>query len=247
MVAGQVLILGGTAEARQLANQLVQQGIAVTTSLAGRTAQPLPVAGRQRFGGFGGTEGLTAYLQETDFSVVVDATHPFAAAISQQAAIATQQTRIPRLMLVRPAWEAVTGDRWIRCPSIASAVNVLPQVAERVFLTIGRQEIQPFVSLTSLWYLMRFWDLPEAGTCLPPGDVVRDRPPFTLAQEKDYLTRYTLDTLVTKNSGGTTTYAKIQAARELGCQVLMIDRPALPSGTQVATIEAAAAWVNAHL
>ena len=239
-----ILILGGTTEARQVAEFLLESGFEVITSLAGRTQVTRRLPGQIRVGGFGGAVGLADYLAQAKIDVVLDATHPFAAQISQQAAIATDHYSIPRLMLVRPAWEPQLGDRWLPVVSWADAVDLLPQIAQRIFLTIGRQELGQFAALQSLWFLMRVLEPLEFGVLRPPGVVLCDRPPFSFDQECYYLHHYSIDTLVTKNSGGSATAAKLQAARAQAVQVVMIQRPPLPSGEQVATPAEALHWLT---
>lgn len=242
-----ILILGGTTESRQIAENLVESGFEVITSLAGRTQDAIRLPGQIRVGGFGGAVGLADYLAQAKIDVVLDATHPFAARISQQAAIATAYHSIPRLMVVRPGWEPQPDDRWLPVASWAEAVDLLPQIAQRIFLTIGRQELGQFAALQSLWFLMRVLEPLEPGVMRPPGVVVCDRPPFSLTQEGYYLHHYHIDTLVTKNSGGSATAAKLQAARAQAIQVVMIQRPPLPDGDQVATPAAALRWLTQQL
>lgn len=239
-----ILILGGTAPAFELAQVLTELGFTVVTSLAGRTQAPRTPAGAVRVGGFGGVEGLVSYLKQEAIAALIDATHPFAARISEQAAIACQMVSIPRLMLVVPAWEAQENDRWVSIPSLAQAAAILPSMAQRVFLTIGRQEVATFAPLRNLWFLMRLLEAAPEGERLPPGEIIYARPPFTVEQERHWMEHYQVDTLVSKNSGGTSTYAKIQAARELGLAVVMVERPALPEGDRASTVSEAVQWTK---
>jgi precorrin-6A/cobalt-precorrin-6A reductase len=239
-----VLILGGTAEATALATQAAQlEGFQIISSLAGRTQRPTFPIGAVRVGGFGGPSGLVDYLQANAIDLLVDATHPFAAQISHHAAAAAAVCQIPHLLLVRPAWEPEPNDRWIEVPSIAAAAEVLPELAQRVFLTIGRQELSAFAALP-LWFLMRMIDPPQPGTAVPPGLLLLERGPFDLAAEQHLLTHHQIDTIVSKNSGGPATYAKIVAARNLQIPVVMVQRSPLPPGDQVATISEAIAWLQ---
>ena len=243
-----VLILGGTGDAAQLAAQAVAlPGVEVITSLAGRVRQPMAPAGRMRLGGFGGAAGLVDYVREQHIDLLIDATHPFATHMSHHAATAAQACGLLHLMLVRPPWEPVSGDRWLAVESIAAAVTVLPGVARRVFLTIGRQELAAFAPLQDLWFLMRMIDPPGPDTPVPPGMVVLERGPFTLEDERQLLQTYAIEAIVSKNSGGDATYAKMIAARELGLPVVMIQRPPMPAGEQVADVEHAIAWLKQHL
>jgi len=239
-----VLILGGTAAALDLSEALVALNFTVITSLAGRTQQPRSPAGDLRIGSFGGVAGLVSYVQQERIDAVVDATHPFAAQMSEQAAIAAQTCAIPHLMLVRPAWEPEPGDRWLSVPTLQAAADNLPASAQRVFLTIGRREISTFAGKSDRWFLMRLLEPPPAETKLPPGTILYGRPPFTVEQERHWMQHYRIDTLVSKNSGGTATYAKIQAAQELGLPVVMVEQPPLPEGDRVATVPEAVQWVQ---
>ncbi len=243
-----VLILGGTGDAAELAAIVsVIPDIEVITSLAGRTLQPSAPLGRVRVGGFGGSTGLAAYLCEQRIDLLIDVTHPFAAQISWNAAIAATEVGIPHLMLVRPAWTKVAGDDWIEVESVEAAAKAIPVTAKRVFLTIGRQQLAPFAFLTEIWFLMRSIDPPAPDAATPNGKLLLDRGPFSLEQERQLLQYYQIDAIVSKNSGGDATYAKIIAARELGVKVVMVKRPPLPPGEQVADIDGALAWLMGRL
>jgi precorrin-6A/cobalt-precorrin-6A reductase len=150
-------------------------------------------------------------------------------------------------MLVRPPWEPVSGDRWLAVDSIAAAVTALPGIARRVLLTIGRQELAAFAPLQNLWFLMRMIDPPLPDTPVPPGTLILERGPFALEDERQLLQTYAIEAMVSKNSGGDATYAKIIAARELGLPVVMMQRPPMPAGEQVANVEHAVAWLKRHL
>lgn len=240
-----VLIIGGTQEAVQLAAQLAQlPGVEVISSLAGRTRQPVIPAGTMRVGGFGGVDGLRDYLREQRIRLLLDTTHPFAAQISWQAAEAAQDCGVPHLQLVRPAWEPTVDDRWIVVDTLGAAAVRLPGLATRVFLSIGRQELATFAHLSALWFLMRMIEPPLPEAPRPPGTILLERGPWTLEAERRVLQTYAIEAIVSKNSGGEATYAKIQAARELGVPVVLVQRPPLPPGEQVATVEQASLWVQ---
>lgn len=247
-----VLILGGTSEAIALASEIAKLEIAkssnleIMTSLAGRTQKPA-VSGRVRIGGFGGTAGLTDYLQSHRIHALIDATHPFAAQISWNAAAAAVAADIPHLMLVRPPWEKVAGDRWIEVVHNADAAATLPGLANRVFLTIGRQEIPAYAPLETLWFLMRMIDPPVADTPIPRGLLLLARGPFTLCDERSLLLKHEIEAIVSKNSGGEATYAKIIAARELGLPVVMVQRPLMPKVMQATTLSDTVRWILACL
>ncbi|MER3494182.1 MAG: cobalt-precorrin-6A reductase [Mastigocladus sp. ERB_26_2] len=239
-----LLILGGTGDAAELATKAsVIEQIEVITSLAGRTRNPQVPTGIVRFGGFGGEAGLAAYLREAKIDLLIDATHPFAAQISWNAATAAASCNIPYLMFIRPAWQRLPGDEWIEVDSVETAASVLPKFAKRVFLTIGRQQLAPFASLDSIWFLMRLIDPPALDALVPPGMILCDRGPFALDKERRLLIEHQIDTLVSKNSGGDATYAKIIAARELGLKVVMVKRPPTPPGEKVSNVESAMQWL----
>jgi precorrin-6A/cobalt-precorrin-6A reductase len=239
-LTGRVLILGGTTEARALAAACAEAGVGTVTSLAGRTSAPLAIAGAVRTGGFGGADGLAAYLREERFAAVVDATHPFAATMSAHAAAAAASAGVPLLVLRRPGWTEQPGDRWHRVPSVAAAAGLLPELGRRVFLTTGRQGIAAFAVLDECWFLARSVEPPE-----PPMprrlQVLLDRGPFDVAAERDLLRGHRIDVLVTKDSGGVP--AKLTAARDLGVPVIMVDRPPAGPGPVAATVEDALSWL----
>ncbi|WP_041832744.1 cobalt-precorrin-6A reductase [Actinoplanes sp. N902-109] len=235
-----VLLLGGTTEARALAER-----VPVLTSLAGRTSTPLLPPGEVRIGGFGGAEGLIGYLRDTRVTAIVDATHPFAATMTAHAATAAQATGVPLLVLRRPGWAEQPGDAWHRVGSLTSAAALLPTLAgagSRVFLTTGRQSIGAFAGLDGHWFLSRSVEPPS-----PPMparlEVILDRGPFTADAERALLRRHRIDLLVTKDSGGST--AKLDAARAESVPVLMVDRPPLPAGVPTAaTVAQAVDWLS---
>lgn len=247
-----LLLLGGTGEALRLARELEGNGrVHCISSLAGRTGNPVLPPGEVRIGGFGGVPGLTTYLMNESIELVLDATHPFAAQMARNAYDACMALGIPRAKLVRPPWSPAPGDRWTIMPSIsAAAVFLRFHPARRIFLTLGRQEIGPFVPLgqegarngAARWFLTRMIDPPGDGIVLPPGELVLGRGPFTPEDEKDLMQRHQIDMLVTKNSGGAA--GKIAAAAELHLPVLMIDRPPLPPGEVLDSVGAALAWIN---
>jgi precorrin-6A/cobalt-precorrin-6A reductase len=239
-----LLILGGTGDAMQLAAHAIDlPGLEVVTTLAGRTNHPQPVLGTVRIGGFGGEAGLVAYLQSEKIDFIIDATHPFAAQISWHVAGAATKVGIPRLLLVRPAWVRSIEDTWIEVERIEAAVQAIPASAERIFVTIGRQQLAPFATLTDKWCLMRSIDPPDPSIPLPPGKLLLDRGPFSLEGERQLLREYQIQAIVSKNSGGDATYAKIIAARELGLPVVMVQRPIVPEGEKVADVAGAVEWL----
>ncbi|MBN3925485.1 cobalt-precorrin-6A reductase, partial [Nostoc sp. NMS4] len=222
-----VLILGGTGDAAELAARVATiQGLEVITSLAGRTREPSVPLGDLRVGGFGGVAGLANYLRVMEIDLLIDATHPFANQISFNAADAATEVRVPRLMLIRPPWEKVSGDRWIEVDHVEAAATTLQNQSQRVFLTVGRQELAAFAHLEKIWFLMRMIDPPGDDALVPQGMILCDRGPFNLNNERQILIQNHIDTIVSKNSGGNATKPKIIAARELGVKVVMVNRPA---------------------
>ncbi|AKK05916.1 precorrin-6x reductase [Corynebacterium mustelae] len=226
------LILGGTAEGREVAKQLVVRGWHVTSSLAGRVDNPRLPVGEVRIGGFGGPAGLATWLIDNGVEVVIDATHPFAERISISAAEAARATGIPLLALHRPEWKPQARDKWIPVSSMAEAAQIAAREFHHIFLTIGRQQLTPFAADPHNLYVIRTVEPPH--TPLPARHrIIQSRGPFTVADEKKLMRGNQIDCLVTKNSGGAMTEAKLIAARELGIPVIMVQRPALPT---VATI-----------
>jgi precorrin-6A/cobalt-precorrin-6A reductase len=225
-----VLILGGTTEARRLAADLAARaGVRVTTSLAGRVARPAAVAGEVRTGGFGGAEGLAGWLRTHHVDALVDATHPFAETITAGAARAAAATGVPLVVLRRPGWRPGPGDRWYDVPSLAGAAEALPGLGRRVFLSTGRLGLAAFAHLTDLHFVVRSVEPPEPP--MPPHtEVVLARGPFTVADETELLRTHRIEVLVTKDSGGEATAAKLTAARELALPVVVVRRPPLPQG-----------------
>ena len=246
MTAKELLILGGTGEASALARAALARfgdALNVTTSLVGRTQRPGPLPGRVRTGGFGGAAGLAAYLAEHGVDRLIDATHPFAARISAAARLACEESRVPRLLLLRPPWRRQPQDRWIEVDDMSAAAELVGQIARQAFLTVGAGEIACFAAATGVRFLVRLVDPPRRPLPLQFYEVVVGRGPFTLAEERRRLERHAIDLLVCKASGGAATEAKILAARELGLPVIMVRRPPPEPGEAVETVEAAVAWL----
>ncbi len=229
-----VLILGGTAEARELADALVDFGHDVTTSLAGRTSDPMLPKGRLRMGKFGGVPGLTAYLHAAGIERLVDATHPYAGLISINAVAGAQAVGIPLIRLMRPAWQMQPGVTWLSVQSIAAAAAVLPSNAEAL-LTTGHAGLELFMARQDCHFTVRLIEPPEFE--LPSNaKLVLSRPPYSVEEELALQRREEITHLVTKNSGGAQTTAKLEAARILGVQVIMIDRPTYGPAREVASV-----------
>ncbi|MGY1728282.1 cobalt-precorrin-6A reductase [Geodermatophilus sp. SYSU D01062] len=242
-MTGQVLVLGGTGEARRLAAALVDRGVDVLSSLAGRVADPVLPEGGVRVGGFGGADGLADWLATHRPRAVVDATHPFAARITANAAAAARRRGVPLLRLQRPGWTPGPGDRWTYVDSLTDAAAAVRD-AGTVFLTTGRQGVGAFAALPGR-VLVRSVDPPDEP--LPAGAVLLlARGPFTVEEEVALMREHGVDVVVTKDSGGHMTEAKLVAARRLGLPVVLVRRPPLPPGVDVVTtVEEAVEWLNA--
>jgi precorrin-6A/cobalt-precorrin-6A reductase len=242
-----ILVLGGTTEARELAERLAgRPEFETIVSLAGRTEQPkaLPVA--TRIGGFGGVAGLTGYLADQKIDLLIDATHPFANQISAHATEAAKAVRVPIFALCRPGWVRQTNDRWVSVGSVAEAATALGETQRRVFLSIGRQEAYQFSAAPQHFYLVRSVDPVEPPLAVPHCRYILGTGPFIAEGEKGLFRSNRIDTLVSKNSGGTATYGKIEAARELGLTVIMIERQPSPDVRTVHNAESAVELID-HL
>lgn len=220
-----VLILGGTREAAELAANLVQDhpDWRIITSLAGRTKEPKPVAGEIRVGGFGGAEGLAAYLRAERVTRLIDATHPFAMQISQNAKQAAQRAGVRLEIRMRPPWRRRDGDNWIEVASVDQACDMLPSGA-RALLALGSQHIAPFAVRSDVHFLVRMVDPPRKPLPLPDHELVFGLPGATAQDEAKLLDAHAITHIVCRNSGGDGAYAKIEAARKLNLPVIMIDR-----------------------
>ncbi|MEL7212000.1 MAG: cobalt-precorrin-6A reductase [Pseudomonadota bacterium] len=238
-----LLLLSGTAEARDLAKLLAAEGLAAVASLAGATrapaAQPIPT----RIGGFGGEAGFRSYLAEAGITAVLDATHPFAARISRRTASVCAQLGLPYCQVLRPPWAPTAEDRWTFIGAEEDAAHHIgPE--DTVFLATGRQTLSRFGNLEGRRLYCRQIDPPDAPFPFPNGRYVVGRPPFSVAQEVELFRELKIDWLVVKNAGGATSFSKLVAARALGVPVLMIDRPAQPDALRVSSVAAAMDWVR---
>jgi precorrin-6A/cobalt-precorrin-6A reductase len=233
-----ILILGGTAEARALATALAgRKDLAVTLSLAGRTADPLKQPVPVRSGGFGGAEGLAAYLRAEGVDFLIDATHPYAAAISANAIEAASMAEVELIALRRAPWRKIPSDIWTEVDTMEDAVKSLGQAPRRVFLALGRKELSPFEAAPQHVYLVRSVDPVHPPLSVPHAIYLTARGPFSEDEDRALLERHHIDVIVAKNSGGEATYGKIAAARALHLPVVMLKRPALPEVDSVATVE----------
>lgn len=220
-----ILILGGTSEASELAAFLSpRMDLSVISSLAGRVSQPALPAGIVRVGGFGGVAGLISYLVHENIAAVIDATHPYASKISANAELACTTLNVPLIAFERPPWEPQKGDCWLPARDVKAAALLVNQRDSRVFLSIGRQELGAFSGCEDAWFLVRAIDAPEER--LPANSkLILARGPFHFEDEMQMLRSEAISRIVSKNSGGTATYSKIEAGRVLGIPIVMLDRP----------------------
>jgi len=238
-----ILVLGGTAEARELAGALHAAGVPVTSSLAGRVSRPRLPAGEVRVGGFGGPDALARWLREQGVVAVVDATHPFAERISASAARACPQAGVPLLRLQRPGWSERPGDRWQWVDDLDAAATAIRPLGERVLLTTGRQGLAAFADVRDAWFLVRCVEQPDPP--LPPRhQLLLDRGPYTLDGELALIDEHRIDVLISKDSGGDHTAAKLRAARERGLPVIVVRRSPRPRVASVATVADALVWAT---
>lgn len=236
-----ILLLGGTAEARALAARL-HPDIEVISSLAGRVPDPALPVGEVRIGGFGGAAGMRQWLADSGVDAVVDATHPYAATITANAAEVCQRLQIPHIVLARPAWDP--GDAVLVGSDTDAARAIGDNGFSRVFLTTGRSGVQAFRDVDA-WFLIRAVTAPDPASVPGRHELVLSRGPYRYDDEHALLAQHRIDCLVTKNSGGDMTRPKLDAAAALGIAVVMVDRPALPRGvTVVSTIAEAEDWVR---
>lgn len=236
-----VLLLGGTSEARALAERL-HPGVEVISSLAGRVPDPALPVGAVRIGGFGGVDGMRQWLVNSKVGGVVDATHPYAATITAHAAEVCDDLGIPHLVFARPAWQI--GDAIVVDSDVGAAKTVQSKDFSRVFLTTGRSGVEVFKDVDA-WFLIRAVTAPDPQTLPARHELVLSRGPYRYHDEHALLAEHRIDCLVTKNSGGDMTRPKLDAAAALGVSVVMVDRPRLPPGvTTVSTVDDAVAWVR---
>lgn len=236
-----ILILGGTGEARDLAEVLAAEGFETIVSLAGITRSPILPKGPVRSGGFGGAGGLVRYIRDNGVAAVADATHPFAVQMSRNASEAAGQCGIPILRLERPAWRPGAGDHWQMVNSVAEAAAALPAGC-RPLVTVGRKEIAPFFARGDVSGVAR--TIEDAGAVPPNWQVLQARPPFTVEEEVALMTSHSITHLVSKNSGDDDTAAKLVAAREKKIPVIMVARPSKPAAPMIMEPAAAPALLR---
>ncbi|MBT5108667.1 MAG: cobalt-precorrin-6A reductase [Rhodospirillaceae bacterium] len=246
-----LLILGGTGEAAALARAVATvygDRILMTSSLAGRTRAPASIPGAIRIGGFGGPDGLRAWINVNGIDAVIDATHPFAARMSanvDQAVGGLPNLGGAHLRLVRPAWTPRPGDDWRTVEDVVAAAAILPSVGRRAFLTVGASDLGAFSGVADIYFLVRVIDIPDSAPPLAKYDIVTARGPFSKTGEIQLMKDHRIDVVVSKNSGGDATVAKLDAARAASLPVIMIARPpARISGDRAETTEQALAWLR---
>ena len=242
-----LLILGGTAEARALASAAVEQfgdTLRVVTSLAGRTRDPAAVAGEMRIGGFGGVDAMADALRDEAVAMVIDATHPFATAISINAAKACAAAKVPRLLLHRPPWLPEPGDQWIDATDMAAAAVRLPSLGQCCLVTTGIKDLSTLAEVDGVRFVVRLMEPPAEALPLANATLVIARPPHDLDTERALIRDHAIDVVLTKNAGGPSTMAKLRAARDAAIPVLMIRRPDPPSGEAVSRVEDAITWIG---
>jgi precorrin-6A/cobalt-precorrin-6A reductase len=242
-----ILVLGGSKEASALAQRLSGDvTFKPILSLAGRTENPVLPPIPHRIGGFGGADGLYDYLVAGHIDAVIDATHPFAVRISENAGSACRRAEVPLVAFTRPAWEPQAGDRWIVVDDVDAAVRALGDRPRRVLLTHGRLQLSAFARSPQHTYIVRAIDRPADILALPRHRLVLARGPFAKAAEIQLMRDEAIDIVVSKNSGGSSTYAKIEAARNLGVPVVIMRRPQTGAVAELFSVEAAMAWLEAH-
>jgi precorrin-6A/cobalt-precorrin-6A reductase len=242
-----VLLLGGTGEAAQLAERLpAVPGVSATLSLAGRTTNPRASALPVRVGGFGGPAGLADYLKRESVDLVVDATHPFAANISNNAAAACETTGVSLIALDRPAWEKTPGDDWEEFDTVEAAIAALPKAPQKIFSGLGRSSVAALCSAPQHHYVIRVVDEITPPPELPHATIVTARGPFRTEDDIALFQEHAIQCVLAKNAGGNAAYAKIAAARKLGLKVYMIRRPPILARSTVSTVEEVMERIAAH-
>ncbi|WP_293444731.1 cobalt-precorrin-6A reductase [Planktotalea sp.] len=240
-----ILILSGTGEGREIAATLHQNGVSLIASLAGATRNPRNQAVPTRIGGFGGASGFETYLKEHEITAVLDATHPFAHDISQRSHRVCVALNIPYCLFARPAWVATEQDLWTSLvDETEAAAHIKP--SSTVFLATGRKTLNKFENLSNCRLICRQIDPPDGPFPFPKGEFLIGRPPFSVADEIALFRKLVVDWLIVKNAGGTASFSKLEAARELGLHVGMIERPDMPDARTVTTVKHAIEWGLRH-
>lgn len=242
-----LLILGGTTEASALARQMAGRAdISPVLSFAGRTRDPVPPPIPFRTGGFGGIDGLKAYLAEHRIDAVIDATHPFAARMSHHAEAACRDLHLPLAAFTRPGWTRQDGDRWTIVSGMPAAVRAIGDRPRTVFLTVGGLQVAAFAHAPKHRYIVRTIEPPDAIAALPDHRLILARGPFSAEDETALMRNEHVKVLITKNSGGAATEAKLTAARALGIEVIMVERPAAENVPVFHALDDILAWIEVH-
>ncbi len=233
-----ILILGGTSDGARLTDTLFTEGYDVMESLSGVTAEPRPRDHPTRTGGFGGADGLLRYITDAGITALIDATHPYAKNISWNACAAASRAKIPMLRFERPAW--TPAPSWTIVGDYPDAADALPTGA-RAFLTVGGQSLNPFADRADVWFLFRAID--AVANPFTNGEAIIQRPPHRFDDELALMQNHRITHLVTKNSGGDATFAKIEAATYLSIPIIVIERPVLPVVETVTTVSDVTDWL----
>ncbi|QDC11575.1 cobalt-precorrin-6A reductase [Oceanicola sp. D3] len=243
--AKKILLLAGSGESRALGQALAWRDdfdvdIRLARQMRGRDF-PVPAT----LGGFGGDEGFRRYLEETQPDAVVDATHPYAEAVSLRTARIAGDLGLPLLHFERPPWEARPGDDWVEIAAPEACSALIPQNA-CVFLGTGRAGLERFACLEGRRVICRQLDMADGPFPFEGGEFLLSVPPFTAQAEMKLFQRLGVDWLVVKNAGGEGARPKLDAARAMGLPVAMLARPPKAEGvTRVETLEAAMGWAEA--
>lgn len=249
-VCRRLLVIGGTGDAAKLVRLVAGKfgnRLEITTSLAGRTRFPTPLPCDVRIGGFGGVSGLTRWIIENGIELVIDASHPFSAIMSENTRAACEATGVRRLVLGRAPWISQIGDCWHPVKDVVAAARLVPKLGQRPFLTVGGSDISCFSELGSMRVVVRLIDEPIGLLPLRNYELVLGRGPFELVQEESLLIKHKIDVVVAKNGGGRATYAKIEAARNAQIPVIMIERPPEVKGERVDHLSCAVSWIEKRL
>ncbi|AXI54648.1 Precorrin-6A reductase (plasmid) [Pseudoseohaeicola sp. NH-UV-7] len=238
-----LLLLAGASEARGIADALRscdQMRVTASLHFAERTAGPLAVP--TRIGGFGGGNRFAAFLAENRITAVLDATHPFAAEITQRSRRICRDLNLPYAQVLRPEWQAVKGDIWHDVGDETEAAQIIPPEA-RVFTTTGRATIEKFAGLRAQHLFVR--QLRDGAQPRPVDRMtyVRGVGPFSVTDEIALFQKLNITWLVARNAGGVINYTKIEAARALGIDVAMIRRPSQSGASELQTVTDALEWV----
>ncbi len=246
MAKTKVLILGGTAEARELAERVVPlfaNAAEFISSQAGVTFNPKTVPGRVVSGGFGGISGLVEFMEREQVHIIIDATHPFAENISDSAYVACSMNGAKRLTLGREMWDLPPGARWVEVANMKAAADEISDTAKRVFITTGRRGLEAFSKLDDIWFLVRMKDQPIASINLAKHHIITGQPPFEIALERELLLSNSIDALVSKNSGGPATMGKITAALETETPIILLRQPAKLPGLWTSSVDDCLQWL----